>query len=301
MLLAASLCQFCNTSGGKTTGSAKDSLTNASATTPGTTAPASASPEGTAPNSTPLPGRPQVPILCYHNIKPDQGKSSPDYTVTIALFKAQIKMLADSGYHSILPDQLYSYLTKGTQLPSKPIMLTFDDSHEEHYSVVAPELEKYGFKGVFFIMTIPLGKPHYMTADEVKSLSDRGHVIGCHTWDHQNVKKLHGGNPVVTKIVNTKKYTDPASQEAEAWNLELTKPKAKLEQIVGKPVVYFAYPFGAWDYAAVNELKKGEIKAAFQLGDKIGEQAPLYTIRRILSEGTWSPEKLSRMIHVAFR
>jgi peptidoglycan/xylan/chitin deacetylase (PgdA/CDA1 family) len=296
MLLAASLCQFCNTSGGKTTGPAKDSLaaTPANAITP-------ASPEGTSPASTPLPGRPQVPILCYHNIKPDQGKSSPDYTVTIALFKAQIKMLADSGYHSILPDQLYSYLTKGTALPSKPIMLTFDDSHEEHYSVVAPELEKYGFKGVFFIMTIPLGKPHYMTADEVKSLSDRGHVIGCHTWDHQNVKKLAAGNPVVTKLVNTKKFTDPASQVAEAWNLELTKPKAKLEQIVGKPVVYFAYPFGAWDYPAVDELKKGDIRAAFQLGDKIGAQAPLYTIRRILSEGNWSPAALSRMIHLAFK
>jgi peptidoglycan/xylan/chitin deacetylase (PgdA/CDA1 family) len=245
--------------------------------------------------------RPQVPILCYHNIKEVQGKSSPDYTLTVALFKAQIKMLADSGYHTILPDQLYDYLTRGTRLPSKPIMLTFDDSHEEHYTVAMPELEKYGFKGVFFVMTIPLGKPHYMTKDQVKALSDRGHVVAIHTWDHQNVKKLHAGNPVVTKIVNTKKYTTPDAQLAEAWNLELTKPKALLEQITGKPVVYFAYPFGAWDYAAVDWLKKGNVKAAFQLGDKIGDQAPLYTIRRILAEGNWSPQATMRMIHIAFK
>jgi peptidoglycan/xylan/chitin deacetylase (PgdA/CDA1 family) len=245
--------------------------------------------------------RPQVPILCFHNIREELGKSSPDYTISIAAFKAQIKMLADSGFHTVLPDQLYDYLTKGTKLPSKPIMLTFDDTHLEHYTVAAPELEKYGFKGVFFIETIPLGKPHYMNADQVKSLNDKGHIIGIHTWDHQSVKKLHAGNPVIAKLVNTKKFTTPDAQVAEAWDLELTKPKAKLEQIVGHPVVYFAYPFGIWDYPAVDWLKKGGVKAAFQLGDKIGDQAPLYTIRRILSEGNWAPTTLARMIRIAFK
>jgi peptidoglycan/xylan/chitin deacetylase (PgdA/CDA1 family) len=162
-------------------------------------------------------------------------------------------------------------------------------------------LEKYGFKGVFFIETIPLGKPHYMNTDQVKSLNDKGHLIGIHTWDHQNVKKLHAGNPVVSKLVSTKKYTTPDAQVAAAWDLELTKPKAKLEALVGHPVVYFAYPFGSWDYAAVDVLKKGGVKAAFQLGDKIGDQAPLYTIRRILSEGNWSPTTLARMIRIAFK
>ena len=42
-------------------------------------------------------------------------------------------MLADSGYHTILPDQLYDYLTKGTPLPSKPIMLTFDDTDLDQF------------------------------------------------------------------------------------------------------------------------------------------------------------------------
>jgi peptidoglycan/xylan/chitin deacetylase (PgdA/CDA1 family) len=280
LLLAAGLCQFCNTSGAKSPSTPKDSVAAA----------------------TPIDnGRPQVPILCYHNIKDVPGKTSPDYTISTAMFKAQIKMLSDSGYHSILPDQLYNYLTKGTALPSKPIMLTFDDSHAEHYTLAAPELEKYGFKGVFFVMTIPLNKPHYMTNDQVKGLSDRGHIVGIHTWDHQNVKKLAVGNPVVAKLINVNKIKDPSAQLEAVWNLELTKPKAKLEQITGKPIVYFAYPFGSWNYAAVDELKKGGVKAAFQLGDKIGDQAPLYTIRRILSEGNWSPVALSRMIHLAFK
>lgn len=285
LLMVAGLCQFCNSKGANQPANPKDSTASV------------ASAMATLEQA----GRPQVPILCYHNLKDVQGKSSPDYTMTIALFKQQIKMLADSGFHTILPDQLYDYLTKGAKLPSRPIMITFDDSHAEHYSVAMPELEKYGFKGVFFIMTIPLGKPHYMTADQVKAIADRGHVIGIHTWDHQNVKKLAAGNPVVLKIVNTKKFTTPDAQLAEAWNLELTKPKAKLEQITGKQIVYFAYPFGSWNYPAVDELKKGGVKAAFQLGDKIGDQAPLYTIRRILAEGNWSTATLARMIRISFK
>ena len=52
--------------------------------------------------------RPQVPILCYHQVrnwKPTDGKVGKDYIVEIQNFKDQIKMLADSGYHTILPDQ----------------------------------------------------------------------------------------------------------------------------------------------------------------------------------------------------
>ena len=50
--------------------------------------------------------RPQVPVLCYHHIRyPKPGKKSSDYDVTPDAFKAQMKILADSGYQTVLPDQ----------------------------------------------------------------------------------------------------------------------------------------------------------------------------------------------------
>jgi len=109
--------------------------------------------------------RPQVPILCYHHIKdiPEVSKSSLGYEVTAAQFKAQMKTLADSGYHTVLPEQLYNYLTKGAPLPSKPVMITYDDTDGEQFTIAKPEMDKYGFKGVYFIMTISIGRPRYMT------------------------------------------------------------------------------------------------------------------------------------------
>src|ERR1700754_1905582 len=122
-----------------------------------------ASPNAPSPqaNKAEIMARKQVPILCYHQIrdwKATDSKASKDYIMPPADLRAQLKMLHDSGYHTILPDQLYAYLTKGAALPSKPIMLTFDDTDEDQYSVAWPEMKKYGFKGVFFVMTVSLNR-----------------------------------------------------------------------------------------------------------------------------------------------
>ena len=100
--------------------------------------------------------RQQVPVLCYHQIRDwraTDSKQAKDYIVPVSTFQQQIKMLADSGYHTVSADQLYAYLTTGEALPSKPIMLTFDDTDLPQFTIAKPAMEKYGFKGMFFIMT----------------------------------------------------------------------------------------------------------------------------------------------------
>jgi len=225
--------------------------------------------------------RKQVPILCYHQVRDWRAKDSKaakDYIVPVAEFKAQMKMLADSGYNTILPDQLFNYLNYGTALPKKPIMLTFDDTDLDQYTVAAPEMKKYGFKGVFFIMTVSLGRPNYMSRAQVKELSDAGHVIGSHTWDHHNVKKYQG----------------------EDWVTQIEKPTKALQEITGKEVKYFAYPFGLWNKEAIPELKKRGFSSAFILAEKRDDQDPLFTIRRIIASGYWSPKTLHNSIVKSF-
>lgn len=225
--------------------------------------------------------RKQVPILCYHQVRDwreKDSKAAKDYIIPIATFKDHMKMLADSGYHTILPDQLYDYLNNGTALPSKPIMLTFDDTDLDQFTIAAPEMKKYGFKGVFFVMTVSLGRPNYMSREQVKQLSDMGHVIGSHTWDHHNVKKYQG----------------------QDWVTQIEKPTKTLEEITGKKIQHFAYPFGLWNPEAIPELKKRGMKSAYILATKRDENDPLYTIRRIIASGYWSSKTLSNSIKNSF-
>ena len=216
----------------------------------------------------------QIPVLCYHRI--DDGRKG-DYTVSKATFAAHMKILADSGYHSILPTQLYDYLVYNKDLPTKPFMVTFDDSRIEHSATAAPILEKHGFRGVFFIMTITYNKKNYMTKDQIARLAKDGHTIGLHSWDHTMVTK----------------YKDAAD-----WKKEVSDPQKKLEQIVGKPVEYWAYPNGVFDHKGAQELSK-YIKMSFSLATKRDSLLPLQTVRRIIVPEC-SPQGLLKAMHQSF-
>ena len=246
---------------------------------PGETATTSEVTDNTGAKPTPntramIYARPEVPILCYHRI--DDGRKG-DYTVSKATFAAHMKILADSGYHAILPGQLYDYLVYNKTLPEKPVMITFDDSRVEHCEVAAPIMEKHGFRGVFFIMTITYNKKNYMTKDQIVKLEKAGHVIGLHSWDHTMVTK----------------YKDAAD-----WKKEVTDPKKKLEAIVGKPVEYWAYPNGVYDHKGAEELSK-YFKISFTLFSKRDSVQPLQTVRRILGTEC-TPQRLLKSMRQTF-
>ena len=216
----------------------------------------------------------EVPVLCYHRIA--DGRKD-EYSVSPATFEAHMKVLADSGYHSILPNQLYDYLVYNKSLPAKPVMITFDDSRVEHSAIAAPVMAKHGFKGVFFIMTITYNKKNYMTTEEIAQLSKSGNTVGLHSWDH-------------TMVIKYKDSTD--------WKKQLIEPKKKLETITGKAVEYWAYPNGVYDHKAAIELSKC-CKLSFSLYSKRDTILPLQSIRRIIIPDM-KPESLLKSMRRTF-
>jgi peptidoglycan/xylan/chitin deacetylase (PgdA/CDA1 family) len=219
--------------------------------------------------------KPEIPVLCYHRIS-DGPKS--EYRVSAATFASHMKALSDSGYHSISPAQLYDYLVYNRTLPEKPVMISFDDSREEHFSIAAPIMEKYGFRGVFFIMTITYNKKNYMTTDQIALLSKAGHTIGLHSWDH-------------TMVIKYKESAD--------WQKQVVEPKKKLEGIVGKAVEYWAYPNGVYNHDGAEELGK-YFKLSFTLYSKRDSDVPLQTVRRMIVPECTSNGLLKSM-HQTFR
>jgi peptidoglycan/xylan/chitin deacetylase (PgdA/CDA1 family) len=223
----------------------------------------------------------EVPVLCYHNIRDFTANASgmvKTYTVKPAAFAEQMKALSDAGYHTISPNQLREYLLHDAPLPEKPVMITFDDTRGEQFSIGANEMDKYGFKGVFFVMTVSINRTNYLTKDEIKNLSDSGHVIAAHSWDHHMVTKYTGDD----------------------WNTQLVKPKKKLEDITRKPVDNFAYPFGLWNKEAITKVKESGYQMAFILSAKRDSIDPLYTIRRIIVSGSSSTEGMIRSMESSF-
>ncbi|WP_343674192.1 polysaccharide deacetylase family protein [Chitinophaga sp.] len=217
----------------------------------------------------------QVPVLCYHNI----GTAGEDALhISKQHFYEQLQYFYDNGYVTITPDELYAHMNRGAPLPSKAMMITFDDSHAEHYTIAVPVLNKFHFKGVFFIMTVCLNKPGWLTTDEVKDMASQGHIIACHTWDHPNL----------------------ALHPTYSIDQQLIKPKKYLEKITGAAIRYFAYPYGAWSEQVVKDLKQVGFIAAFQLDSHQQSADTNFTIRRILVAGKWTGSQLKEVMNKAF-
>lgn len=220
----------------------------------------------------------EIPVLSYHNVYQKPPKVNTLY-ISVSQFELQMKELYKKGYTAVLPDQIEAYYKYGAAMPDHPFLISFDDAHVEHYTLVLPVLEQYNFKAVFFIMTVCIDKKGFLSSQQIADMSKRGHVIGAHTWDHPNMTKL------------------PTAK----WTLEVDKPRRTLESIIGKPVTSFAFPYGAWDEQVLQKLHESSFTTAFQLQGKRSKKYPLLTIRRFMVGGNTSPDILIKQMETLFQ
>lgn len=220
----------------------------------------------------------KIPVLCYHNIYKTWKQLNHLY-ISEQQLNRHLKVLNDSGYTSILPHQLADYYLNGTPLPPKPVLISFDDAHLQHYTIARPLLNQYRMKGIFFVMTVVLNKKGFLTKNQVAQLAEEGHQVGLHTWDHPNLSK--------TRSVK--------------WSVQLEQPRHLLENVTGQKIACLAYPFGAWNHTVIAEVKKRGIVTAFQLTGAMSFDEPLLTIRRIMVNGQWSPTQLISEMKTRFQ
>jgi len=216
----------------------------------------------------------------YHYLSvppPDADIYRLDLSVTPDTFEAQMKYLASAGYHPIRISDLTDYLLNGTQLPSKPIVLTFDDGYRDNYENALPVLKKYKFPATFFIIAqfIDDQKPGYMTWDQVEDLAIEGMEIGSHTLDHIDLRGK--------------------SRSVQAS--EIAGSKAMIESRIGTPVESFCYPSGQYDAQTISILRStGYLAATTEIQGMYQSSNDTYQLRRIRVRGSYSAADLAYWI-----
>jgi hypothetical protein len=103
-----------------------------------------------------------VPVVVYHSVG-----GRPSYlTTSRKLFALQMHALKAGGFHPLTISQYASYVEHGPAgLPSRPILLTFDDGRLDAYRVADAILKMYGFHAT------ELAVPQWVTAYPHFSLS----------------------------------------------------------------------------------------------------------------------------------
>lgn len=115
-------------------------------------------------------------------------------------------------------------------LPANEILLTFDDGpHPVNTPVLLDLLNDYGVKVNFFTV----GRNAKASPELVKRATEEGHIVGNHTWSHQNLKQL----------------------SAEAGELEISKGFNAIKDALSFYAPFFRFPYGNSTKHLTTELK----------------------------------------------
>ena len=179
-----------------------------------------------------------VPILMYHYVRTPPSMKSDwlgfKLSVSPADFRAQMDWLALHGFHAVDFNDVRAYFGGRQPLPANPIVITFDDGYADLYTTAYPVLAAHGFKAVAYIVSGFVGRSHYVNAAQVVQMDQNGIEIASHTVDHANLAR---------------------SSNASTMR-ELVDSKRALENLIGHPVLDFAYPSGQFNAQSVVAVQR---------------------------------------------
>lgn len=143
-------------------------------------------------------------------------------------FVAQISLLEELQIQSFCFDN-------DIDSNNNPIcLITFDDGHKSNLWA-AQLLKEKGLKGVFYVVKdFSLNNPDYLSKNDIKAISEMGHLIGVHGKDHE-WWKLKNDAKLVAELKETKEW---------------------IENITGKNVVTCSAPGGGINSKVIKNIKK---------------------------------------------
>ena len=181
-----------------------------------------------------------IPVLMYHKIgTPPKNSQLKKLWVSSRDFRKQLAYLRSHHYTPILFSEIRKFETEKRPLPLNPILITFDDGYANNYEEAFPILKDFGMKGNIFIVFETIGKDNtwhepeteprirMLTKEEILAMQESGLMeFGSHTMRHRNL--------------------DQAELQDVSW--EANESKKRLEELLGREVTAFAYPYGAGAY-----------------------------------------------------
>ncbi|KNF09707.1 putative xylanase/chitin deacetylase [Gottschalkia purinilytica] len=197
----------------------------------------------------------KIPVLLYHHIMEpnhieEMGLTQNGSIISDVQFKKEMKFLHDNGYYTATLDELRDFIKGKIELPSKTVVITFDDGYLSNAVYAYPVLKEYNFNATIFMVGA--------------NLFEESQEYDYKKSQHINIK-------------NFKKYSDVFSYESHTYDLhKLDNEKGKLITLPKEDVLndlmknkqlinakYLAYPYGHYNNETINMLKETNHEMAF--------------------------------------
>jgi len=190
-----------------------------------------------------VPVEASVIVLGYHQFVGAGESSKNPYVMKADVFDQEMKYLKDNGYHVIPLSDVVRFVKHEIGLPPNSVAITIDDGYKSAIVHAAPILKKYGYPWTYFVypefITVTEGKGAASWAD-LAALQADGVDIESHSMTHPTLTSH-------TQKFKGSRHTLSAEEYDEFLTNETTGSKELIEKKLGKPVSYFAYPYGAYN------------------------------------------------------
>lgn len=205
-----------------------------------------------------------IPVLLYHKTT-NEDKTPSIVNIDLFIFENQVKYLHKHGYRTINLSQLNDILYGSEELPSKTILITFDDGYAENIDAFEI-LHRYGYTCVCFIATAFIGQklnymPFYFDKDEMNedtALVNNEDFFFISSNEIKEAQKLG-----VEFCPHTHHHITIDSHSEEFIIHEIEECNDKINEITGCSTDCFSYPVGLYDSRSEHLLKQLGFKASF--------------------------------------
>jgi peptidoglycan/xylan/chitin deacetylase (PgdA/CDA1 family) len=232
----------------------------------------------------PIPRRPYhgpalrtpVPVLMYHVIgTPPPSAPYPELFVSRPLFAAQIAGLARAGYHAVTLDRVWRAWHGRATLPSRPVVLSFDDGYRGDFGAAMPILRSHRWPGVLNLLVANLHRHDWgLKAWMVRRMIANGWEVDSHTLTHPDLVTL---------------------SPARLWH-EVHGSRVALRRLFHVPVRFFCYPSGAFDDTVIRAVRRAGYLGATTEILGLARRSQPFTLRRVRVDGGEPAATLVRSI-----
>lgn len=213
----------------------------------------------------------------YHQVDTPLSAREQRFCVPPADFAAQMRWLAEQGYRGVTLDQVIAHVGGSSALPPRSVHVTFDDGFIGVLEHALPALQQHRMPATLFALPRRTGQTNdwmhergfprraLLSRSQLEVLAGEGVAIGSHTCTHARLPEL----------------------PADAARSEIADSKRELEDMLGRAVEHFAYPYGLFDASVRDAVIRAGYRSACSTRsgfNRAGEDA--FLIRRLDIAGT---------------